>query len=114
MCYLIIYGFPFHVNSNVLIPRQETEELVAWIIDTAKNDKTCILDIGTGSGCIPVSLKKKISKAEIHAVDISVGALDLAKENALLNNVDIDFIELDILNENEWSNLRCFLCKFLF
>jgi len=91
------YGLPFIVNENVLIPRQETEELVRWILDENKNEKSLILDIGTGSGCIAVSLKKHLPDAEVFAIDISAKALNLANENALLNNTAIDFIEADIL-----------------
>ena len=96
------YGLPFKVNKNVLIPRPETEELVSWIIDELKvedqTSKVTILDIGTGSGCIPISLAKNISNATIYALDISSEALKTAKTNAELNNVTIEFIEADILN----------------
>jgi len=96
------YGFPFKVNENVLIPRPETEELVAWIInDNKSSSKIKILDIGTGSGCIPISLAKKIPNAEVYAIDISSDALKTAKENAKLNNVTIHFIELDILQAKD-------------
>ncbi len=104
----VFYGLSFNVNPDVLIPRQETEELVAWIIETLNGGKIneCkILDIGTGSGCIPIVLKKKIKNAEIHALDISKMALQVAKENAALNNAEIIFHEIDILNENNWNDL---------
>jgi release factor glutamine methyltransferase len=91
------YGLPFLVNENVLIPRQETEELVRWIIDENKNEKSLILDIGTGSGCIAISLKKYLSSADVSAIDISSKALELANENALLNNIIVNFLEADIL-----------------
>jgi release factor glutamine methyltransferase len=97
------YGLPFFVNENTLIPRSETEELVAWVIEEAANFqsnkriKLSILDIGTGSGCIPISIAKNLPKAKISAVDISSEALKVAKQNALLNKVDVAFIELDIL-----------------
>jgi release factor glutamine methyltransferase len=97
------YGLPFFVDKNTLIPRPETEELVAWIIEEATNSqnnsvlKLSILDIGTGTGCIPVSLAKNLPKAKISAIDISSGALKIAKQNALLNKVEVDFIELDVL-----------------
>jgi release factor glutamine methyltransferase len=93
------YGLPFIVNDNVLIPRPETEELVRWILDENKNEKSSILDIGTGSGCIAVCLKKYIPMAEIFATDISSKALKLANENALLNKTVINFIEADILKK---------------
>ena len=105
------YGLPFVVNKHVLIPRPETEELVAWVVSESSRFKTFntstkqttetkqlkILDIGTGSGCIPVSLKKQFPFAEISAIDISNDALTVAKKNAVLNNVDIHFILQDIL-----------------
>lgn len=96
------YGLPFKVNKHVLIPRPETEELVSWIINESKvksqKSKVTILDIGTGSGCIPISLAKNLPDATIYALDISSEALKTAKSNAELNNVTINFIEADILN----------------
>ena len=98
------YGLPFIVNENTLIPRPETEELVAWIIEEVtkrtqqKNQKLSILDIGTGTGCIPISLAKNIPTSNISAIDISQKALDIAKKNALLNDTEIRFFEMDILN----------------
>ena len=105
------YGLPFVVNKHVLIPRPETEELVAWVVSESSRFKTFntstkqttetkqlkILDIGTGSGCIPISLKKQLPFAKISAIDISKEALSVAKKNAVLNNVDIHFILQDIL-----------------
>ena len=105
------YGLPFVVNKHVLIPRPETEELVAWVVSESSRFKTFntstkqttetkqlkILDIGTGSGCIPISLKKQLPFAKISAIDISEEALTVAKKNAVLNNVDIHFILQDIL-----------------
>ncbi len=95
------FGLTFKVNPNVLIPRPETEELVAWIIHQQskyKNQHINILDIGTGSGCIAVSLAKNLPYAKIFALDISKEALQTAKLNAKLNDVTIEFIEGDILN----------------
>ncbi|SNR51861.1 release factor glutamine methyltransferase [Lutibacter agarilyticus] len=96
------YGLPFYVNKNVLIPRPETEELVAWIINDRKAEDSKnsikILDIGTGSGCIPISLAKNIPNAEVSSIDISSEAIKTAEKNATLNNVDIQFMEADILN----------------
>ena len=91
------YGLPFHVNQHVLIPRPETEELVEWIISEV-NKNSAILDIGTGSGCIPISLKKHIPSANISSIDVSKEAIEVAKKNAILNEVDINFIEQDILS----------------
>jgi release factor glutamine methyltransferase len=91
------------VTPDVLLPRPETEELVHWILkDFENSDKReiRILDIGTGSGCIAIALKKKLkSKAVVYASDISIKALDIAKENSLLSGVDIHFIHHDILSE---------------
>lgn len=95
------FGLPFKVNEHTLIPRPETEELVSWIINDYNEggfSKKNILDIGTGSGCIAVSLAKNIVDTSISAIDISFGAIEIAKQNAIFNNVDIEFIRKDILN----------------
>lgn len=95
------FGFKFQVNKNVLIPRPETEELVEWIIkDFGKNENLKILDIGTGSGCIAISLAKNL-KAEVSAFDISEEALSIAQKNADINKVKIDFQKVDILKTEE-------------
>jgi release factor glutamine methyltransferase len=92
------YGFSFLVNKNTLIPRPETEELVETILEGANTFKALqILDIGTGSGCIPISLAKKLPKATIFAIDVSKEALAIAKQNASRNNVAINFLQEDIL-----------------
>jgi len=92
------FGLPFKVNKHVLIPRPETEELVESIIKHVDNTKSFkILDIGTGSGCIAISLAKKLPKAKVYALDVSAKALKIATHNAVLNVVDIKFIEADIL-----------------
>lgn len=92
------YGLEFKVNENTLIPRPETEELVEWIIhENAKRSAISILDIGTGTGCIPVSLAANLPNATVSAIDVSVGALAIAKENASANNTNINFIQADIL-----------------
>lgn len=101
------YDLEFKVDENVLIPRPETEELVSWILTkkTILNNKNInILDIGTGSGCIAVTLAKHIPNAQIHALDISKNALHIAKENATLNNVNVNFIEADVLNLPKLNN----------
>lgn len=93
------YGLAFMVNNSVLIPRPETEELVDWIITDYKNSPNInFLDIGTGSGCIAISLKKGLPTATATAFDISEMALDTASKNAALNNVEINFARVDILN----------------
>ena len=100
------YGLPFKVREHVLIPRPETEELVTWVINHTKGSQSInILDIGTGSGCIAITLAKKIPKAKVCALDVSVEALQIAKQNAALNNVEIDFIEASILNSETWSSV---------
>ncbi|MEZ4858064.1 MAG: peptide chain release factor N(5)-glutamine methyltransferase [Flavobacteriaceae bacterium] len=102
------FGFPFKVTPATLIPRPETEELVAWmmedLISPLKGVKEMpirpqlqILDIGTGSGCIAISLAKMLSKATVFAMDISKNALTVASENARNNKVEVHFIEDDIL-----------------
>jgi release factor glutamine methyltransferase len=99
------YGLEFNVNENVLIPRPETEELVEWIISSAVNmpkfKNIKILDIGTGSGCIAISLAKNIPNSEVFAIDISDKALATAKKNADLNKVAVAFIEKNILETTD-------------
>ncbi|HLC83357.1 MAG TPA: peptide chain release factor N(5)-glutamine methyltransferase [Bacteroidia bacterium] len=92
------YRLKLKVNEHVLIPRPETEELVHLIIGDNKMDSPSILDIGTGSGCIPIALKKNIPSAKISATDISEEALEVAKQNAHKNNVEINFFLEDILH----------------
>lgn len=93
----------FNLNNHTLIPRPETEELVKWIIDETKNCKQNILDIGTGSGCIAVSLAKNITEARIFASDNSEEALKIARQNALLNKTVINFMYFDILHRESFS-----------
>ena len=90
------YGLPFLVTKDVLIPRPETEELVDWILKETSQHAT-ILDVGTGSGCIPVSLKKNLPAAAVFGCDVSEKALHTARLNAEKNETDIDFFLLDIL-----------------
>ncbi|GAA4087554.1 peptide chain release factor N(5)-glutamine methyltransferase [Mucilaginibacter panaciglaebae] len=96
--YAEFYGLRFKVNPATLIPRPETEELVQWVLDSSPNTNSSILDIGTGTGCIAISLKKNLTNVQVSAMDVSVDALNTAKENAVLNEVDVNFIEADILN----------------
>jgi release factor glutamine methyltransferase len=102
------YKMQFKVNKQVLIPRPETEELVKLTVDNCSSTDGSILDIGTGSGCIAISLKKNIPSAIVTAIDISTPALNLAKENAATHNADINFIKLDFLNESKWKKLPSF------
>jgi len=117
------YGLTFKVNEHVLIPRPETEELVSWILKEAVKPQTTnhklhitnyksqttnyrpqqinILDIGTGSGCIAIALAKNLPQAKVWALDVSKEALNIAKQNAELNKVNINFIEADILKQKE-------------
>ena len=95
------YGLEFMVNENVLIPRPETEELVDWIVKLntklSKNKNLKILDIGTGSGCIAISLAKNITNSEVFAVDVSEKALVIAEKNAILNQVQVTLLPKNIL-----------------
>ncbi|WP_166925390.1 peptide chain release factor N(5)-glutamine methyltransferase [Flavobacterium poyangense] len=99
------YGLDFEVNENVLIPRPETEELVEWIVnENAKIDKIKtlkILDIGTGSGCIAISLAKNLPNAKVYAIDVSKKALETAKRNAINNKVEVIFMLNNVLELEE-------------
>jgi release factor glutamine methyltransferase len=118
-------GMPFYVDESVLIPRPETEELVEWIVEEAANRQSAIgnrqhqkspdilpptsyfsiLDIGTGSGCIPISLKKKIPQSTIYACDVSAPALTVAAKNAVAQQTAINFIQADFLDAATWPSL---------
>jgi release factor glutamine methyltransferase len=104
------YGAKFYVDKNVLIPRPETEELVEWIISDCKfrDSALKILDIGSGSGCIPISVKRKIQHAEVWSCDISPAALEVAKKNAATLGSDVNFIQLDFLDKQQWEQLPSF------
>jgi release factor glutamine methyltransferase len=96
------------VNENVLIPRPETEELADWIISDIKNRNNkdvSLIDIGTGSGCIAVAVRKKMPEVAVSAIDISDDALQVAKLNSIEQKVLVDFLHLDFLNEEEWNQL---------
>jgi release factor glutamine methyltransferase len=94
------YGLPFKVNMHTLIPRPETEELVNLIIEQSRNQnsKLKILDIGTGTGCIAISLAKNIPHAKVYALEVSEDALEVAKYNAEMNATNVTFIQDNILN----------------
>jgi len=97
------YGMRFKVNSSVLIPRPETEELVFWALESVKESKERslnIIDLGTGTGCIPIALKKNLPGAEVCACDISQEAVDTAIQNAVLNQAEVHFFQADILKES--------------
>jgi release factor glutamine methyltransferase len=108
------YGMDFEVNPSVLIPRPETEELVEWIIQgqrlEVRGAKLKILDIGTGSGCIAISLAKIIPNAEVFAVDVSENALATAQRNAIMNQVEVYFIKTDILKTDDLEKLPTSHC----
>ena len=96
------------VNEHVLIPRPETEELVEWIIkdlEQSGNERLSLIDIGTGSGCIPIAVKRKIPQITVCAIDISDDALQVAKLNAIDLKVEVKFLNLDFLDEEEWKQL---------
>lgn len=101
------YGLKFKVNSSVLIPRQETEELVYWILETIKRKQLDsmgkIVDIGTGSGCIPITLARKLPFYEIEGVDVSEEAILTATENNQFLQTSVKFQKLDILDEGSWE-----------
>lgn len=113
------YGLKFEVNESVLIPRPETEELVDWIIKNVRStmydvkarpvhqtsDIVHVLDIGTGSGCIPISIKKNIPSVEVSAIDVCSEALHTAMNNAVKHETAINFQLLDFLDEKKWNEL---------
>ena len=103
-------GLKFYVDKNVLIPRPETEELVEWVIANCKFpvDKLSILDVGSGCGCIPIALKRKLRKAEVWSCDISTGALAVARKNAAVLGVDVNFMLLDFLDKSKRDQLLAF------
>ncbi len=119
------YKMKLKVNEHVLIPRPETEELVEWMVAEIRNKKLeirnkkvaelttdnsplTILDIGTGSGCISIALKKELPNAEVSAIDVSEDALNIAKQNAVDQNTQINFSQTDFLNEELWPSLPSF------
>ena len=100
------HGLRLYVNENVLIPRPETEELVDWIISEHQQQQQLrILDIGTGSGCIPIALKLALPQATVYSCDVSAGALEVAKQNAADLEADIHFIQQNILDASLWEQL---------
>lgn len=105
-------GLKIIVNKNVLIPRPETEELAEWITSEIRTSKPegafSVLDIGTGSGCLAIVLKKKFSAADVFAIDISADALRVARKNARLNKVKINFVLHDIFKKPAFRPARSF------
>lgn len=98
-------GQRFFVDENVLIPRPETEELVDWAITTITSPSDALLDVGTGSGCIAITLARKTPTLPVHACDISTGALHVAQKNAANFHANISFHQLDFLDRQAWSSL---------
>jgi release factor glutamine methyltransferase len=103
-------GLRLYVDKNVLIPRPETEELVEWIITGCKFpiDELKILDIGSGSGCIPIALKRRLGKAEVWSCDISAEALQVAEKNANNLGAEVKFLQLDFLDPLQRAKLPAF------
>jgi len=102
-------GLKLKVTPDVLIPRPETEEMVELIVkDTLGKEKLKILDVGTGSGCIALALKKKLPFSVITAVDVSNAVLEVAKENSRLNKLDVELKNIDILDISSWQKLDRF------
>ena len=110
------FGQKFYVDESTLIPRPETEELVAWVVEDfgqLKNKRepaVKILEVGSGSGCIPIIIKKKLPGAELISCDISEAALQVAKKNSKDHGVTIDFLQLDFLDRNAWSRIPTVQC----
>ena len=103
-------GLKLYVDKNVLIPRPETEELVEWVIDGCRFpiDQLSILDIGSGSGCIAIALKRRLGKAEVWSCDVSEDSLKVAQRNAASLGLNVIFFRLDFLNEEQRNSLPAF------
>ncbi len=91
------YGRKFKVSPNVLVPRQETEQLVYLILETHKGSNPRVLDVGTGSGCIACTLALELKRAAVAALDVSAAALEIARENAEKLSANVDFYQVDVL-----------------
>lgn len=100
------FGLKFKVTKDVLIPRPETEELVHYALPIFRNHELkCLLDIGTGSGIIPITMSLKVDIEKIFAIDISDAAIKVARENNQLHHTDVDFLQVDFLDKTSWSSL---------
>jgi release factor glutamine methyltransferase len=108
------YDMRLKVNEHTLIPRPETEELVKLAIDhyrdlnIEENEAINLLDIGTGSGCIAIAIKKNLPGIKLTAIDVSPDALTVSEENASAQEVDVEFLQMDFLDEQQWKNLPAF------
>jgi release factor glutamine methyltransferase len=99
------FGMKLHVSPAVLIPRQETEELVAWgitYLKTKRLEQPRVLDVGTGSGCIALAIKKHLPHAVVTALDVSAEALEVARQNSLDTGLQVDFLQADVLDNGQW------------
>ncbi len=106
------YGRDFKVGPQVLIPRQETEELIAWILKDHTQKGKRILDVGSGSGCLAITLALEMNRAQIYALDVSEQALDIARLNAQKLSASIEFLQLDILHESpQLTDLNIIVCN---
>jgi len=101
----VFLDYKFKVSPAVLIPRPETEELVIWITEDYKNNTSAltILDVGTGSGIIPISLKLKFPNWNVQAIDVSSEALEIAQSNAVSLKADVNFTKSDFLEKSNWE-----------
>ena len=102
----VFYGLPIQVDKHVLIPRPETEELIHWILKDEWKDDTVIIDLGTGSGCIALALKDQLKTPKVYGADVSIEALNVAKQNALKNDLQIDFFQFDILSQESLNFMK--------
>jgi len=93
----VFYGITIKTDARALIPRPETEELVSWVLESTDDSPLRVLDIGTGSGCIAIAIKKNIKHYQVLGIDLSSSALELAKENAENHKLSVDFFQVDIL-----------------
>lgn len=100
------YGLRFKVSPDVLIPRPETEELIRWILEETKSKVQSILDLGTGSGCIAISLKKALPHVQVYGIDKSVRALNSARQNAELNKAGVEFFAFDLLEQESLGFMK--------
>lgn len=98
-------GMKFYVDEHVLIPRPETEELVQWVADDHPCVQARVLDIGTGSGCIPIALKKLSSAFKVYSCDISGSAIEVAKKNADILSAEVTFLQIDVLDRSSWETI---------
>lgn len=99
------YGYKFLVNEKVLIPRPETEELVHWLLETAPDRPLRVLDVGTGSGCIPITLRLKRPHWRVAGLDVDEGALEVARRNAYALDAHVDFFRADALDVSGYADL---------